>query len=146
MALYGEKCYISIKAPEEYPGKKYNGLYCYEHQYIWWLNTGEILKENENIHHKNGNKKDNHFSNLEKVTKREHNQRHFKTGITYVEMKCPLCGDNFIRSKNQTHLVIKNRMATLCSRSCSAKWSNLSQQERILKIEDNEIIREYKER
>ena len=26
--------YILIKAPDNYPGKKYRGKYCYEHHYV----------------------------------------------------------------------------------------------------------------
>lgn len=78
MRYFGNKDYVTIKAPD-YPGYKYQGLYCYEHHYVWWKNTGELVNKNINmIHHVNGNKKDNVFENLKKITLDEHNKIHRK--------------------------------------------------------------------
>lgn len=47
---YGNKNYISIKAPSDYPGKRYNNLYCYEHQYVTWKKYKRLPNKNEEIH------------------------------------------------------------------------------------------------
>lgn len=41
------------------------------HQYVWERNNGKI-KENQHIHHIDGNKKNNHISNLQKLSASEH--------------------------------------------------------------------------
>jgi len=56
--------YILIKPPVEYPGKRYRGKYVYEHHVIWWMNTGEILKDKEIIHHINHDKHDNSIESM----------------------------------------------------------------------------------
>lgn len=68
--------YEMVIAPKDYPGKKYRDRYCYEHTLVWWKNTGTIPKDNEIIHHKNGNKRDNPFSNLELRKKGGHVNYH----------------------------------------------------------------------
>lgn len=86
--------YELIVAPPEYPGKKYRGRYCYKHSYVWWKNTGELLKPGEVIHHKNDNKFDNHYRNLEKHTNSNHAKLHNKI-ITVPNTKCSYCKKEF---------------------------------------------------
>jgi len=113
--------YVWIIPPKEYPGKKYSNLYCLEHHYIWWLNTKELVEANkEVIHHKNGNKKDNEFKNLEKISLNEHNKKH-RSGITYCEFICPFCGSIFKRQRNHSSLVKKTNL-DFCSRSCGVTF------------------------
>jgi hypothetical protein len=81
MAYFGNGNYVTMKAPEDYPGKLYNDRYCYEHQYVWWLNTGEILDYNRIIHHKDGNFKNNDFNNLEAIDRGKHTSRHCNKGL-----------------------------------------------------------------
>jgi hypothetical protein len=45
----------------------HNGRRVYEHRLVWELTTGETLKTTDIIHHKNENKLDNRFENLEKL-------------------------------------------------------------------------------
>lgn len=68
--------YILILAPIEYTGVKYRGKYCYEHHLIWWKNTGEVISNKYVIHHKNGNKCDNRFENLDKILLKDHVHLH----------------------------------------------------------------------
>ena len=69
--------YELVIAPDDFPGKKYRDIYCYEHTLVWWINTGVIPKSNEIIHHKQpGNKRDNRFENLELLTNSEHAKLH----------------------------------------------------------------------
>ena len=131
--------YELIKAPSDWPGKRYRNRYCYEHHYVYWKNTGHILNENELIHHINGDKRDNTFENLELSTLKEHGALHGSEKlVNLVELKCPVCGLVFIRSKRHTHLVNKKRNLTCCSRKCSASLSTIYKYNRM------DIIEEYK--
>lgn len=124
---YGNKNYIAIKAPSDYPGKKYNDLYCYEHQYIAFLKYGRLPTKKELIHHKDGNSKNNIPENLEYISKGNHAHNHgIKKGKNLVIVCCPVCKKIFIKQKRKTHLVRKNR-TTCCSRSCSAVISNMKE-------------------
>lgn len=68
--------YELVVAPDEYPGMKYRGRYCYEHHLVWWLKTGKTISADEVIHHVNGQKRDNRFCNLEKMTRSDHAKHH----------------------------------------------------------------------
>jgi len=114
-------------APDDYPGMKYRGRYCYEHQLVWWMNTGEVPNEDELIHHKNGKKRDNRFENLEKQTRREHTSHH-AGGRTMTRIRCPFCGIIFVKERRLTHLIISSKTATFCSRRCNGKFFVKGQQ------------------
>jgi len=68
--------YELIVAPSDYPGKLYREKYAYEHQIVWWRNTGEIVEDGFVIHHENEQKRDNRFENLQKVRKVVHGKMH----------------------------------------------------------------------
>jgi len=112
--------YILIKPPVDYTGPVNSRGYCYEHQYIWWLNTGEILTYNDIIHHKDENKINNCFENLEKCSRSEHPLLH-PPGYNIGVFKCPVCDEIFEREERKVkHLMKKNKPA-LCSRQCGGK-------------------------
>lgn len=52
-----------------------SGNRIYEHQYIWELHNG-IIPENCVIHHIDGNKLNNNISNLQCISRSEHNKIH----------------------------------------------------------------------
>ena len=118
--------YILIIAPNEYPGKKYRGRYVYEHQFVWWKNTGIIPPNGYQIHHINGDKHDNSFQNLEMVLNKTHNilhGKHKKKGITLLI--CAWCNEPFARETRNYKIKKKlNQRHFHCSRSCSVKNQN----------------------
>ena len=116
--------YELVVAPIEYPGKRYRNRYCYEHHLVWWKSTGELQKESEIIHHKDGNKRNNSFDNLEIMNKKEHTSYHVKNrGRKFVKLICPTCKNEFIRAIKSTCLS-KGTNVTFCSRKCSGKFNH----------------------
>lgn len=119
--------YELIVAPPVWEGRRYRGRYCYEHHYVWWKHTGQYVGDGFCIHHKNGNKRDNEFSNLELLSNVTHASRHGSTqDKSYVRLRCPnpRCRIHFIRPRNLTHLV-RGGVSTSCSRKCSGAVSHL---------------------
>ena len=101
--------YILVKAPVNYPGKKYRGKYCYEHHLVWWKHNNTLPKKDFCIHHLNENKQDNRIENLKLISKSEHCLIHSE-GVTMVEYTCKNCGVKFERRKGLT--------GVFCSRRC----------------------------
>ncbi len=137
--------YELIIAPDDYPGKKYRERYIYEHHYVWWANTGEIIEEGFVIHHKNGNKRDNNFDNLELKHYQEHNTMHLlERGRGMVLLKCP-CGNIFIKPRYDSHLSCSNKKITCCSKSCSAglSWIPKKNPEMFDKLIAENVINEF---
>lgn len=48
----------------------------YEHHQVWYENTGHVVAEGEVVHHKDLNKRNNEFSNLQLMTDLEHKLLH----------------------------------------------------------------------
>lgn len=106
----------------EHPNCTSNG-YVLEHRAIFENNLNRMLSDDEVVHHKNKNKKDNSFDNLELTTKEDHAKIHGKERLrNIVTLKCPWCGIIFDRYENKTFLV-KGGIYTACSRSCNGKIS-----------------------
>lgn len=104
--------YELITAPEEYPGRLYRGKYCYEHIYVWWLNTKEIPDNKEVIHHINNQKRDNRIENLTKLSISEHGSLHNQVN-TKPNTKCSHCNKEF-----KVRPWKLKRKYTFCSRKC----------------------------
>lgn len=113
--------YNLAKAPEDYPGKTYHKGLIPEHHKVWWEETGELVEKDEVIHHKNEDKKDNRFENLEKMTLTEHNRLH-SDGRQIAVLECPECGEIFEREKSQMFLSKPNQKSAFCDDSCRAKY------------------------
>lgn len=92
--------YILVKAPAEYPGKKYRGRYCYEHHLVFWQNTKMIPLPGYIIHHLNHNRHDNRFENLEMIHLASHNTIH-NTKNRRIPLVCSYCKSPFLREPKQ---------------------------------------------
>jgi len=109
--------YELVKAPPDYPGRRYRGRYCYEHHLVYWIHTGVLIEPGECIHHRNGNKRDNHIDNLELMSTESHSTEHAPVS-EMVELICPGCRGKFQRERRKTHLALKSKKQTFCSRPC----------------------------
>ena len=93
--------YKLIQAPTDYPGRVYSRNRVLEHHLVWWLNTGYAPNQNEIVHHKNKNKLDNHFENLELKLRSDHSREHNKersvlvhgtlNGYSHHKCRCDEC-------------------------------------------------------
>ena len=96
--------------------------YVLEHRIVMENHLCRLLNSNEIVHHKDGNKKNNHISNLEIMTNSEHSKMHSSIGRTMIVLKCPWCKKVFVKEKRQTHL-LKGGEYTTCSKQCRGKFS-----------------------
>jgi len=119
--------YILVRAPENYPGKKYRGKYCYEHHLVFWSNSGILPGKDEIIHHIDGDKHNNSIMNLKLDNRGLHTSKHQSNrGKQMLEIKCPICGGLFVREKRNTYLKCKSKKFSTCSRKCSGKLSYIN--------------------
>lgn len=114
--------YILVRAPEEYPGKKYREKYVYEHILVWWKKTGILAPDGYQIHHKNGNKHDNRFKNLEMVFKSTHMKVHSREKTKkWTHLNCDWCNKIFSIETRHYKSKLKIQSHFHCSRSCQVK-------------------------
>lgn len=108
----------------EHPNATKNG-YVLEHRVVMENHLGRLLNTNEVVHHKDGNKKNNHIDNLEVLSKEEHSKLHGHSyGHKMALLKCPWCKKVFSKRRNQTFLSKKTTLnCTCCSSSCRGKLS-----------------------
>jgi len=118
--------YELILAPENYPGMKYRGRYAYEHIIAYWQHTGTIPPEGYEIHHINGNHRDNNISNLKLVTKEEHRKLHGQIlkDLHRITFNCGFCNIEVTRKGNHVREGIKNNKSgkLFCSRKCGTLY------------------------
>lgn len=118
------KFYKRVKAPADYPGKTYNNGNCLLHHLVWWQNTGELVPPGFVLHHKNEDKFDNRFENLELLSKAEHASHHRQaTAPAPVQLTCPVCQRQFTRipSQYRAKKAANTSGQIHCSRRCSVK-------------------------
>lgn len=112
--------YELVKAPIDYPGKKYRERYVYEHHLVWWKNTGQVVPEGFDVHHKNEQKRDNRFENLELKEHTKHCGDHAsERGEGLVEIECGSCKKNFFKRKRHVEgSKKKGQKSFFCSNQC----------------------------
>lgn len=109
--------YIFIKAPKWWSGKIYSKMYCLEHHYVYFINTGILPKVNEIIHHIDGDKANNIFSNLELQKRDEHSSLH-KKPVLWAILKCPCCNKIYKRKFSNLRKQERKHQAPYCSKKC----------------------------
>lgn len=67
--------YVLVRC-EGHPRAMTEGQYVREHILVMEQHLGRYLKQDEYVHHINGNKQDNRIENLQKVSHAEHNAIH----------------------------------------------------------------------
>ena len=76
--IISEDGYVKIRLGVDHPLADPNG-YAYEHLVVWCAAGNQRPKPGEALHHKNEDKTDNRYSNLELLTRGAHNARHNAT-------------------------------------------------------------------
>lgn len=115
--------YTLVKAPADFPGKKYRGRYCYEHHLVYWQHVGSLPGSDECIHHLNGNTRDNRRENLALVPwgkhVGDHNKKRPRTAV-YETTACSACGKQFTKKAwyfNRGRA--RGQSKFYCSRECA---------------------------
>lgn len=93
-------------------------------RYLYETNEGVLLCKDMVVDHIDGNQLNDVLSNYQVITVKENNVKaREQRGTTQqlVRFECGSCGDEFIKPRNNTHLVIKTKSSTYCSRSCGGK-------------------------
>ncbi len=95
------------------------------HRIVMENHLDRLLDDDELVHHRNENKKDNGIENLEVMSVAEHN-RHHAQEIAYISLVCANCGIEFSRRANQRSSM-KGYTDAFCSRSCNGKYQRRKQ-------------------
>ena len=96
-----------------------NGL-VYEHRYVMWQSIGRMFKDDECVHHIDGDRANNNLDNLQLMTNSEHTLLHKKSGDNLINHVCSVCGKSF--SLNETASMRRKKRnkdwLMYCGRSC----------------------------
>lgn len=108
------KGYFRVYRPD-YP-KTYAMGYAKRYHIVWWLETGETLSEGHVLHHKNGNKLDDKFENLELIKHSLHSQKHNRIRIeaARVTCYCKRCNNLFFLARFR----VNDGRGKYCSQKC----------------------------
>lgn len=113
--------YIYALVPE-HPRATKNG-YVLMHRVVMENKLGRLLERNEDVHHKDENRKNNDPNNLEVRLHGEHQRLHAKErypeGRRKIALTCDNCGEEFERYANQ----VKKRDRVFCSRRCNGLYN-----------------------
>ena len=110
--------YIAVKTIPPHPKARKSDGYIMLHRVIMENHLGRILEDDEEVHHKDENTRNNSIENLEVRLRGEHQRHHaLGRGKQVATFKCPNCERIFQKDRSKSHLVNKRRM-TFCSIQC----------------------------
>ena len=118
--------YVYARTDPPHPKANSKGLYL-SHRIIVENNLGRYLEKSEIVHHRNGNKKDNSFSNLGVMHNSVHTSLHWEgRRIQDIKCVCKFCGKTFELEPWAYRLrTNRNKEGRLfCSQSCGAKYQH----------------------
>lgn len=119
--------YELVVAPKDYPGVHYRGRYVYQHHLVWWINTGRVVPKGYEIHHVDGDHRNNYFGNLRLLTSAAHRKVHGKLKRkTPIETVCGFCKKKIFRTPADYRFKLKTSKLGkfFCSQSCGAKYQH----------------------
>jgi hypothetical protein len=111
--------YLYLKVPT-HPKATSNG-YVLMHRVVKENELGRFLTDDEVVHHKDKDRRNNAPDNLEVMTEEEHIALHANDhrGITFIEFICPNCNVLFQKEIRQ----LKKNTTPKCSRKCNGAYS-----------------------
>lgn len=100
-------------------------------RYLMENELGRSLKNNEDVHHLDGNPLNNDISNLEIRNRGEHQKEHSTKYFDKI-MKCPWCGKEFIWTGLQQRYYYSNikkrhTREPFCSKKCAGSYGAMIQ-------------------
>lgn len=94
-----------------------------EHRFVIEQQLGRKLARAEHVHHRDGDKHNNHLGNLELITASSHAKTHARSAET-ITLTCPECRRSFTTSARQVRSRKKNgALRAFCSRQCSGAYN-----------------------
>jgi len=106
-------------------------------RYLMSVHLERELRKDEHVDHINGDRLDDRLENYQILSPDDNTRKGMKSNNikkAMVEIECGNCGRIFSKPRNCTHLVIKTKKSTYCSRQCSGRRGNKGQ---------SKIIKEY---
>lgn len=119
--------YVYAIVPEHPKATKNH--YVLLHRVIMENLIGRMLTDEEIVHHKDHNKKNNSIENLQLMERRSHSQMHSREhGRQMATLICPWCKKEFVTERKKTHLIKPSKYHyTCCCRKCRGKLSRYIQ-------------------
>lgn len=102
--------------------------YALRYYVVWELMTKKAVPQGYVLHHKNGNKKDDIFTNLDMLTKKEHDILHGRLRIRETSMVCKQCSKAFMIKNYRLHSKDWKRgsfCSQLCYKKAGGRWHTL---------------------
>lgn len=118
-------------------------------RYIMSVHLKRQLKPHEQVDHRDENRTNDSLNNLQILSRQENTQKYIRGDTsprkTLILLRCPECLQEFIRPRNQTHL-LGFKKATFCSRECVGKFGGRrNRQEDISDRLEGQVIKIYRD-